>query len=717
MERALLAGLFLSGSLGLIGCSLDPVAPAPPPTPPPDASCGAGCPPENGWFDSDTDWLMEARYGLFVHFIVGMNDITASSSADWNASVDAFDVAAFADQVATTGAKYVILTLGQDSGYYCAPNATYDGFVGPGKTSKRDLPLEVSQALRARGISLMLYLPAAPPSADAAAAHGLGVSEISSDQFDYVLTPTARERWSRVIGEWSDRYGTGVVGFWFDGAYPWVGFDASYAQAFAAAARRGNPRSIVAFDPTPDALVETHAQWDPESYTAGEVNLFPPASSFQYPKSRWTDHKTQFHVLSFLGAYWGSPDVAPLDPMNELRDPIDPIVAKGYINDVNARGGAVTFDMAIFKSGSFAPAQLARMAAIRGSLREARTVPHIDHVVTATSAADGAPPASAIDADLDTAWRPAPGDGLPQSISYALGRTRKVTLLRYLPPRAASASADGDITSYNVSTSLDGATFVVRATGQLPDSGDEKLIPLGGVEAAWVKLEATSAHGGVAAVANLDVEYEAPPDPVGHWKLDETSGAVAMGQWPHANAAEVNGPTWTGGKHGGGLHFDGIDDWVAPSSSSLLEGVSGQVTLALWVAPASDTAASDTFDLLGRGDASTSGVSLRISQGSYEVVATDGGGTASVRARMADTDPGSWVHLAAVYDGARWILYRDGVEEAESASTVGAPSIASGWAIGGGPGARPFRGDLDDVRIYASALTPEEISDLYMDEL
>ena len=35
----------------------------------------------------------------------------------------AFDVTRFADDVARTGATWVILTVGQNSGYYCAPNS------------------------------------------------------------------------------------------------------------------------------------------------------------------------------------------------------------------------------------------------------------------------------------------------------------------------------------------------------------------------------------------------------------------------------------------------------------------------------------------------------------------------------------------------------------------------------------------------------------------
>jgi hypothetical protein len=59
----------------------------------------------------------------------------------WNEQVDAFDVAGLVDQLASTGAKCLLFTIGQNSGHCCAPNATCDRIVGitPSKCSRRDL--------------------------------------------------------------------------------------------------------------------------------------------------------------------------------------------------------------------------------------------------------------------------------------------------------------------------------------------------------------------------------------------------------------------------------------------------------------------------------------------------------------------------------------------------------------------------------------------------
>ena len=107
-----------------------------------------------------TDWFKEARIGAFMHFLPG--------NAEQFAKVNDFDVEALARQLEDMGAKYFVFTLGQNSGWFNAPNATYDRVTGyqPGeRCATRDLPLDLYRALHAKGIRLMLYLPCQTPNA------------------------------------------------------------------------------------------------------------------------------------------------------------------------------------------------------------------------------------------------------------------------------------------------------------------------------------------------------------------------------------------------------------------------------------------------------------------------------------------------------------------------------------------------------------------------
>src|SRR5690349_16688012 len=67
---------------------------------------------------------------------------------------------------------------------------------------------------------------------------------------------------------------------------------------------------------------------------------------------------------------------------------------------------------------------------------------------------------------------------------------------------------------------------------------------------------------------------------VGYWKLDDGTGTVAADSSGQGNNGTlVNGPTWTAGKVGGALQFDGVNDVVdVPNSPSL--NISGGITLA-----------------------------------------------------------------------------------------------------------------------------------------
>ena len=96
----------------------------------------------------DTDW-MSARYGVGFHYLQNwMAETKDGGPAEWNATVDSFDVNRFASDVASTGAKWVLFTVGQNSGYYCAPCSvmnSYSGYAPGERCSFRDLPMDMAK--------------------------------------------------------------------------------------------------------------------------------------------------------------------------------------------------------------------------------------------------------------------------------------------------------------------------------------------------------------------------------------------------------------------------------------------------------------------------------------------------------------------------------------------------------------------------------------------
>jgi hypothetical protein len=260
-----------------------------------------------------TDWFRNAKWGVFMHYmgdtVLKGDELTV---VNWNKAVDAFDVKGLAEQLASIGAGYFVLTLGQNSGFYCSPNATYDQITGitPSKCAKRDLVADLSDALRARHIRLMVYLPAGAPDRDKAATQAL---QWKAGQFPLWTYENGKpkgqddrlvafqRKWESVIAEWSRRWGRKVSGWWFDGCYyPDAMYrhpDAPNFASFAAAARAGNADSLVAFNP--GVLNPIITLTPDEDYTAGEINEPDKVVC----AGRWVG-KAQFHMLSYLGPSW-----------------------------------------------------------------------------------------------------------------------------------------------------------------------------------------------------------------------------------------------------------------------------------------------------------------------------------------------------------------------------------------------------------------------------
>ena len=276
-----------------------------------------------------TDWFCEAHWGVLTHYLT-----EADTTVDeWNRQVDAFDVPGLADQLAETGTKYYFITIGQNSGHYCSPNAAYDSFVGisPSKCSRRDLVAELAEAMAERGIRQMVYLPAGAPNRDNVAIEGLEWKMGPYRNREFQL------KWQAVIAEWSERWGDKVWGWWFDGCY-WPNtlyrtVEPPNFETFAAAARAGNPDSIVGFN---TGVINPLISVTPyEDYTAGEMNNpYEPVC-----KGRWLDGE-QYHMLSFLGPWWGQ---SPTRYTN--AQVIAP--TRGFAEN----GGVITWDVPITDEG------------------------------------------------------------------------------------------------------------------------------------------------------------------------------------------------------------------------------------------------------------------------------------------------------------------------------------------------------------------------------
>jgi hypothetical protein len=307
-----------------------------------------------------TDWFHKAKWGVFCHYLsdVILKDAPPGSPSEpmtvekWNQLIANFDVEGLADQLKSCNAGYFCLTLGQNSGYYLSPNATYDKLAGysPSHLSRRDLIPDLSAALAKRGIPLMVYLPSGAPDRDP-----LAREKLQWKSGNFRLAEFQR-MWEAVIREWSLRWGAKIKGWWIDGCYY---ADAMYRHpdepnftSFAAALRAGNPDAIIAFNPGVTPVLRRHAP--DEDYTAGEANE-PLGMQIA---SRWVDG-AQAHVLSYLGNSWWygvKPRFSNEQVVQWMRDFLD-------------TGGVVTWDVHVQPNGLIPEAMMAQLKAIDKGLR------------------------------------------------------------------------------------------------------------------------------------------------------------------------------------------------------------------------------------------------------------------------------------------------------------------------------------------------------------
>jgi hypothetical protein len=222
----------------------------------------------------------------------------------------------------------------------------------------------------------------------------------------------------------------------------------------------------------------------------------------------------------------------------------------------------------------------------------------------------------------------------------------------------------------------------------------------GGVSSAWAFTIAARPAGRIRAA----------------WALDEGNGSIVQDATGNGNTGTTqNGAAWAPGRYGTALAFDGIDDYVSIPNSPGIDLAGADLTIEAWVnvAPGAPNGL-----LLSKPWVAGQSV-YPYHQYALEYSATGNqfvfqyGTTIFGPRSFAVAAPGSgWHHIAFTYDGASAFVrgYVDGIQQL--ALQVPFPLEARGTplllGVDGALG-YPFHGSLDDVRIYAAALTETEI--------
>ncbi|HET9665868.1 MAG TPA: LamG-like jellyroll fold domain-containing protein, partial [Desertimonas sp.] len=193
------------------------------------------------------------------------------------------------------------------------------------------------------------------------------------------------------------------------------------------------------------------------------------------------------------------------------------------------------------------------------------------------------------------------------------------------------------------------------------------------------------------------------PGLVAAYAFDEGSGVSAVDASGNGRTGSVAGATWSTGRYGGALSFDGTNDYV--SLPGLGTFYNAAFTLEAWVQKA--TVKNDVGIV---GTWAGNGPMLWIDHLATRYQLTLGGSLSSYLDSGVNPLTGQWQHLAASFDGTTARFYINGVEVA-SRAVSGAVGTSNTWRIGA-YGTVPggfFDGLIDEIRVYDRALSTTEV--------
>jgi hypothetical protein len=165
----------------------------------------------------------------------------------------------------------------------------------------------------------------------------------------------------------------------------------------------------------------------------------------------------------------------------------------------------------------------------------------------------------------------------------------------------------------------------------------------------------------------------------------------------------------------GSAYFDGVAESLTNDSGSL--DIEGPITLMAWIRP-DDTDSIGGFRTLVGKMMDQDGYSYALVQYGGEIkftLSSDGSGDGFGLGEVYVASPevlnaGEWVHVAGVWDGADMFLYLNGMPAAGPVPFAG-PIHKGASPVTVGYGAEYYKGALDEVKIFAGALTREQIAE------
>jgi hypothetical protein len=271
-----------------------------------------------------------------------------------------------------------------------------------------------------------------------------------------------------------------------------------------------------------------------------------------------------------------------------------------------------------------------------------------------------------------------------------------------------TATAGDDVGVRDVQFRLDGADLgAADASSPYSASWDTTAAAAGSHTLTAIARDAAGNSTTAAAViVTVDNSAPAGPAPVAAYAFENGSGTTLTDVTGHGHTGTIREATWTTGKNGKALNFDGSNDWVTIDDAPDLHLTTG-MTLEAWVYPTKNTGWRTAVMKERSGDLTWALYASGSAKPSAWAATSTGMGSAT-----GPTAPAlnTWTHMAATYDGSAVRLYVNGTQVASAPQTGPLAGSTGALRLGGNSlWAEWFAGRLDDVRIYNTALSGTQI--------
>ncbi|MCX7997211.1 MAG: DUF2341 domain-containing protein [Patescibacteria group bacterium] len=245
------------------------------------------------------------------------------------------------------------------------------------------------------------------------------------------------------------------------------------------------------------------------------------------------------------------------------------------------------------------------------------------------------------------------------------------------------------------------------------------------------------ARSAAQIIEDYNAGHPAPGSPIssamGHWKLDENqgttafnagnSGSILNGTMSNFALPATSTSGWTrSGKIGSALIFDGNNDIVNLGSDSTIDNLN-PITVSAWIYPTGWGEGNFGHIVSKENTSTVFGFTLvnNTGQNTFRIYRERATSPVQATAASGSITLNTWQHVAGIIDTTNNIvrLYLNGKEVASYIDqTMGSGSVNSDAAnnlnIGNRTaGDRTFAGTIDEVKVFNSVLTADQIALLY----